>query len=244
MLFAKKRLRIITILAAALAVAGCTNSTSNNGPVSVPSTVMPGSGSWWLVVSQYHDSTGVLTESDTSLGMVLDTGLSIYGKMHVLRIRYDNHLNYITSSQQIIDTGYIRFEANGDRSVYQLTGPRLGEWITEPFGSQNTIHVFSRSSEEGSVDSVDAAIGGAGTGSFSLKGRTYVTAKLSFTERTKDSVNTATVWSDWVQSKLLETIQFAPEIGAIVLEDEPAYRDQGGRLSKSWHSELVDFQLK
>jgi hypothetical protein len=238
------RLRITTIIALALALASCSNSSSNNSPVTIPTTVRPGPGSWWLNVSQYHDSTGALTETDTVLATLLDTGLSIYGKTRVLRLRYEDHFNYITSSQQFIDTGYVRFEDNGDLSRYQLNGPLTGQWFRLPFGSQNTIHILFRSAVESGVDSVDAAFGGAGTGSFTIKGRTYVTTKLSYTERTKDSTKTSLAWSDWAQSALLETAHFSPEIGVIVLEDEPSYRDQGGALSKSWHSELVDFQLK
>ena len=238
------RLQITAIVTFALALAGCSNSTSNNNPVTVPPVVMPGSGSWWLQVSQYHDSTGALTESDTTLSTVLDTGLSLSGKTSVLRIRHDNHYNYITSSQHIIDTGYIRLETNGDLSKYQLFGSLSGQWFTEPFGSQNTIHVFSRSLSEGGPDSSDAAIAGAGTGSFTLKGRTYVTTKISFTDRSKDSLKNTTAWSNWIQLQLLETVQFSPEIGTVVIIDEPAYRNQSGALSKSLHGEIVDFQLK
>ena len=238
------KLRLSILFAfAALVISSCSSST---GPVTIPSTVHPGPGSWWLKVSQYHDSTGALTEADTSTTTVLDTGLSLYGKTSVLRLQFDSRYNYITSSQHFIDTGYLHYEANGDYSNYQTPNSSIaGGWFTLPYGSQGSLHVLSRNSFEGAVDSVDAIFAGAGTGSFTLKGRTYVTTNIRFTERTKDSLSNGTAWSNWVESQLLETAQFSPEIGVTVIGDEPAYRESGnGALSKSYHSKLVDFQIK
>ncbi len=238
-------LRVLAAFVMAIAltvIVGCHSTTTspNDGGSTI---VRHGAGSYFIMERVTRDSTGAIVSTSTTKEMFVATGLTIYGKSDVIAL-LDSSM-----SGWSVDTSYIRYESNGDVSSYVRPGslPINGgtsPWITIPFGSQqsvtwlryDTVSQFSAAHER-------ATFAGAGSGSVTIKGQTFstenVVSSITLTDTTFGPTNNV------FNSSSSSTIFFAPALGDIAAEDQPATRDpMSGQMGTSSHGQVVDYHLQ
>ena len=221
----------VSMLAVIILVSGCSNSSSPGS--SVTTIVIPAKGSWFITVSTGKDSTGQVIYSDTLTETIIATGLTVDNKTDVLEFTSQSH-------GLGPDTSYGHYESNGDVSRRPIHGGLHSYiaptgWFVLPVGSQSST---SFDTTEGATDNT-STLAGAGSGSFTIKGKTFSTEKASLITVLKYPARPGV--KDTV---IFDIISFAPGIPWTTTEDDQATRDPySGALGTSVHKELVDYNL-
>jgi hypothetical protein len=233
-----KKQNSYTLIAAAILMsfAACkSTSTSPNGGTTT--ITIPGTGSFFVTVSEDRDSTGMLMSSDTSTDVFQQTGLAIYGKTNVVQV--------VTMKDGIaMDTGYIHYESNGDVSSYAGSNgavfPGQSGWMMFPFASQGTVSSTFDTTVSGFLLHGVITLKGAGSGSVTIHGKPFSTEKVNMTVTTSTNFGGQTI-----SQTITATMQFAPELGDVVRTDQPSTRNPvNGAMEDANVQFVVDYLLK
>src|SRR5271156_2793646 len=121
---------LILPLLGAIALAGCSSSSSSNGPATV---VHLNEGSTFTFVDVVSDSMSHIVSSDTTIETFAGVGFTLNGETDVDQL-VDNQDGNLTG------TSYIHYESNGDLSYLSPGGQdyfgALNGWWLFPFASQ------------------------------------------------------------------------------------------------------------
>ncbi len=232
----KLHFNLLLLSVAGLLIGGCKTSTSPSNS----SITTPGAGSYFVNVSQSKDTMGMITSSDTSTDNVVQTGLAFSGKTNVMEV-------ITTNSDGSHDTNYFHYESNGDVSVYAASSstgfgtlPTNNGWITIPFASQGTTTSSSDTTIDGYPFHVNFTVAGAGSGSVTIKGKSFSTENAKMTIAMSGSV-----FGQAINMSTATTLQFAPSLGYVVATNTPGTRNPiTGTMQPSNQSMTIDYSLK
>jgi hypothetical protein len=193
----------ITCIAIA-AFSGCKSNSTSTPPG--PSIVVPNVGSNWMLQNTHRDSTGKVIKIDTSSRIVTATNMT-YGGYSDVTMLVETNLR-----TNVADTVYIRYLSTGDISRYSSPAldPQLPRWFAVPYTTQlsQSVGFAGNISYLGYThDTINFTAAFAGTENDTVAGVVYPALVVSSTtwqhalSGTKDSVNTITQTTSFIQTK-------------------------------------------